>query len=415
MKILFISNLYPPNTVGGYERLCHEMAGALASRGHPISVLTSSYGGRAESYPGQTVHRSLRLLAPEDNIYADFACPQDELVRINARNIERFHETLAAEPPDAVFAWNLKFFDRSLLDAIQDVAVPVFYLLTDIWLISFLDAGFVGGYFSTHVHGGAPHPGILRNLARRALAAIGRRPRYRLRGHAVFASRYMRWLHRRAGLRFDRTAVIHHGVQLAGHAESDYADRALLRSPPELRLLCAGRLVDLKGMHTAIEALPRVIEALPEHRVRLTVLGDARDRPYVERLHQSVREKGLSAHVEFAPAVSEGELFALFQRHDLYLFPSLYEPFSLTLIHALDGGIPTIASDAGGNPEIVRHRRTGLVFPKGDAAQLAQAIATLARDARLRGNIARAGRRAARRYSFDRMVGRVERYITAHL
>lgn len=415
MKILFISNLYPPRTVGGYERLCHEMAGALVSRGHPISVLTSSYGGRTESYPGQTVHRALRLLAPEDNIYADFACPPDELARINARNIERFQETLAAKRPDAVFVWNLKFFDRSLLDAIQDVSVPVFYLLTDIWLISFLDAGFVGGYFAHHVHGGAPHPGVLRDLARRVLATIGRRPRYRLRGHAVFASRYMRWLHRRAGLRFDSTAVIHHGVHLAGHAQSDYADRAMLGSPPELRLLCAGRLVDLKGVHTAIEALPRVIEALPQHRVRLTVIGDARDRPYVERLHRLVGESGLSAQVEFQPAVSEAELFALFQRHDLYLFPSLYEPFSLTLIHALNGGIPTIASDAGGNPEIVRHRRTGLVFPRGDAAQLAQAIATLARDARLRGNVARAGRRAARRHSFDRMVGRIERYIASQL
>ena len=58
----------------------------------------------------------------------------------------------------------------------------------------------------------------------------------------------------------------------------------------------------------------------------------------------------------------------LFEEHDIYVFPSLYEPFSLTLIHALACGIPTAASRVGGNVEIVRDGVSGVLFKKGDPA-----------------------------------------------
>ena len=55
MKILLISNLYPPNAIGGYERLCAMIAEALASRGHAVQVLTSGPRGdrpRRRTGPG---------------------------------------------------------------------------------------------------------------------------------------------------------------------------------------------------------------------------------------------------------------------------------------------------------------------------------------------------------------------------
>ena len=108
--------------------------------------------------------------------------------------------------------------------------------------------------------------------------------------------------------------------------------------------------------------------------------------------------------VRFAPLVSENALFDLFCQHDIYLFPSLYEPFSLTLIHALAAGIPTIASAVGGNPEIVRDFETGLLFRKSDAAELVKAIEQLAHDPALRNRFAIAGRNAAAGYTFQNMV-----------
>ena len=68
MRILVLSNLYPPNVVGGYERLCFEVTAGLAAMGHEMVVLTSRYGGKVADYPGQVVKtrrlRSATLTGP---------------------------------------------------------------------------------------------------------------------------------------------------------------------------------------------------------------------------------------------------------------------------------------------------------------------------------------------------------------
>jgi glycogen(starch) synthase len=109
--------------------------------------------------------------------------------------------------------------------------------------------------------------------------------------------------------------------------------------------------------------------------------------------------------------VAEDELFELFQSHDIYLFPSLYEPFSLTLIHALNAGIPTIASNVGGNPEIIHHMQTGMLFSKGHAQKLAKAVVKLATDDILRQSISENARKMAHRYTFGHMLGEVEHLL----
>ena len=60
MKILFLSNLYPPHVIGGYETLCMEAVEGLAKRGHEVSVLTSTYGYDREITEGN-IYRLLSL------------------------------------------------------------------------------------------------------------------------------------------------------------------------------------------------------------------------------------------------------------------------------------------------------------------------------------------------------------------
>jgi len=145
--------------------------------------------------------------------------------------------------------------------------------------------------------------------------------------------------------------------------------------------------------------------------VRLTILGDAQDAAYKRRLDSLIDATGTADRIEFRSPVAEGELFDLFQEHDIYLFPSLYEPFSLTLIYALAAGIPTIASDAGGNVEIIHHRRTGLLFRKGDAQGLGAAIRILLKEPKLRQSLSIEARRVAHEFSFERMVREMALYL----
>jgi glycosyltransferase involved in cell wall biosynthesis len=415
MRILALSNLYPPNVVGGYERLCFEVCTELARRGHEVTVLTSRHGGKVAEYPGQTVLREWELRTGAD-IYAPFAGGEAELAALDARNLATLHATLDAVRPEVVFAWNMFFLDGSLLAALEAGPYRTVVMLTDNWLLVMRNPQFVAAFFRDCVHGPAEFvppaaPAGWRAMLGRVRRRIGRLSGPAPRGlEAIFGSHFMRDYYEAGGIRFVRHRVVHNGVRLAEPA--DGPDRHLLVQPGTLRLLFAGRLVDLKGAHIAVEALSLLdAEALGIERIVLTVVGDAQDEAYTRQLSTVVAMSGREADIEMRPVVPEAELPALFDAHDIYLFPSLYEPFSLTLIHALACGIPTVASRVGGNPEIVADGESGLLFGRGDAADLARAVVRLARDPALRARLSAQGRVAGRRFSFERMANEMELFL----
>ena len=419
MRILVLSNLYPPNVVGGYERLCHEVSTELAARGHEVTVLTSRHGGKVAEYPGQRVLRELDLLTGPD-IYTPFPGSAEDRAAVNARNLATLHRVLDEVRPDVVFAWNLFFLDASLLAALEASVYRTVVMLTDNWLLVMRNPEFVGAFFRDMVHGSTafvppPQPPAWRAMAGRAKRGLQRlagvTPPRRL--EAVFGSRFMRDFYAAGGSVFRTHRVIHNGVRQLPRAGGAAPDRSRLVQPGTLRLLFAGRLVDLKGADTAVDALPLLRpEELGVARITLTVVGDEQDVAYMRRFAEAVARSGRAAEIEMRPVVAEAELPALFDAHDIYLFPSLYEPFSLTLIHALAEGIPTIASRVGGNPEIVQDGESGLLFGKGDAADLARAIARLAKDPALRARLAERGQEAGRRFTFERMAGEMEQFLS---
>jgi glycosyltransferase involved in cell wall biosynthesis len=410
MNILIISNLYPPNEVGGYERLCFGMASALADGNNGISVLTSGYGGLLEDFPGQKVERSLQLLADEKDIYNTYSASAARKKAVNLHNARVLERKLAEVRPDVLFVWNLFFLDRSFLQAIQDADCRTVFLLTDNWLILFLRPGFWYRYFTGDVLSSRSWTAAIRAGLGRLMARI-RRKNLPVHGEAIFPSRFMQVFYDQAGFRFRRTAVIPHGVRLNKHEEGEYRDRTALVEKGWIRLLFAGRIVEMKGVHTILEALPEIIWGLPGSQIRLMVLGEARDREYMKKLEAMILRLNLGRMVEFQPTVQESDLFGVFQAHDIFLFPSLYEPFSLTLIHALASGIPVVASDVGGNKEIVFPGRTGLLFSKGDSRSLAKAVLDLAGKPNLRQAVAVEARKASRGFTFQTMVQQVEAYL----
>jgi len=409
MRILFLSNLYPPNAVGGYERLCFEMASALAARQHEVAVLTSDHGGETADYPGQRIRRTWKLAVGKRAIYEPFEGSAAEKQAVDAHNIACLDEEMRAFAPDVLFVWNLFFLDTSLLRTIEKQRRPTVFLLTDNWMIVFLNAGFWHSYLTEHVLDGT-HSWLRRLWLRMSRGGSSlSKPRFRLGGSAIFASRFMETLYRDAGITFSDSTVIYHGVTDSSAVPRVARDRFLVRG--EVRLLLAGRVVEVKGMHTAIDALPRIAARLPDRRILLTIVGDQGDPQYLQRLRDQIRRLDLDDRVRIQPPVVENELPALFSAHDIFLFPSLYEPFSLTLIHALRAGIPTVASDAGGNVEIVSDGRTGKVFRRADVRSLANQVVQLAHDDGLRAAVAEGGRRIAAEYTFSRMVDQVERYL----
>jgi glycosyltransferase involved in cell wall biosynthesis len=402
MKILFISNLYPPNALGGYERLCHSVAEALASRGHEIGVLTSTYGGLSAEYQGQKIWQSLYLLATEGNIYQPFDASEERRKEINGFNIHKLDSVINEFKPEIIFSWNLYFFDKSLLEHIEaHHSAKSVYFLTDNWLISFFNANFLSYFYSQVVFGAAQENEILKLS----------QPLKKLNARAIFGSRFMELFYKNAGIVFSDSRVIHNGVDLTASTEQ-MADRMHNIHYGRLKLLFAGRVVDVKGVETAIRALTLVIEKLPNVEVVLDIVGDCQDKNYKSKLEQIILENHLGSNVHFYDPVDPDKLFSLFQQYDIYLFPSLYEPFALTLIFALHAGIPTVASNVGGNPEIIIDNKTGLIFEKSDHGRMAEKIIDLYQRPLKRMQISRHARREAYKYNFHEMIKSIDYYLT---
>ena len=124
----------------------------------------------------------------------------------------------------------------------------------------------------------------------------------------------------------------------------------LPRVPPggSARLLFAGRLLYWKGVHIAIRALAQLLPRMPE--ARLTIVGKG---PESERLKAEAAAMKLDERIDFIPWVPQLQLFALYENHDLFVFPSLHDSSGNVVLEALAHGLPVICLDLGGPKQIV--------------------------------------------------------------
>lgn len=400
MKILFVSNLFPPNVVGGYERLAHGVSEALADRGHTIEVLTSDYGKTVQTADRYPVHRKLVLAANRHDIYAPTGKSHADTVTDNTQNIIELDAVLQAFKPDLVFVWNLFFLDASLIRHLESTEVPSVMFLTDNWLIAAQTPTRIHEFFSRFVQG--------KEVYDAGVDLVQAEMRYSLKSAAIFGAYFMQSLYRSCGYDFGSQWTIHNGVQLPSLLEHVGS----LRSPIDrkrVRLLFAGRIVDLKAPDLCVRALKPLRDMLgPNVELSLTIVGDGQAGDYRKVLEDCIRADTSGARIEIRPAVSEADLPTLWAEHDIYLFPSTYEPFALTLILALAAGIPTVASRAGGNGEIVLDEGTGLTFATGNAEDMASKIARLVREPGLAEALSQRGSRMARKFTFHRMIDQVE-------
>ncbi len=141
--------------------------------------------------------------------------------------------------------------------------------------------------------------------------------------------------------------------------------RAQLGLGDEPLLLTAARLTPWKGVNHLIAALLNVPE------VRLLVAGDG---DQLDALKRQTTETGMSDRVTFLGRVGRDQMPLYMKAADYLVLYSGYEGLSHTLLESLRAGTPVIASDKGGNPEVVRHGVNGLLVPYVDVVALSRAI-----------------------------------------
>jgi glycosyltransferase involved in cell wall biosynthesis len=138
-----------------------------------------------------------------------------------------------------------------------------------------------------------------------------------------------------------------------------------------LQLVAVGSLVEIKGHRHLIEALPRIRSP---RGVGLDIIGDG---PLREELVQMSRSLGLKDRVRFLGPLTKPQVAAALRRADVFVLPSLWETQSCALIEALACGLPAVASNVGGVPEVL-DESNGVAVAPGSADALAAGIETVA-------------------------------------
>ncbi len=156
------------------------------------------------------------------------------------------------------------------------------------------------------------------------------------------------------------------------------------------KVLYVGNLTAPKRVDTIIRAMQRVVTQVPD--AELTVVGDGGLRRQLEALVRSLK---LTEHVCFRGAVAHDDLPPVLAAADVFVHCSENEGLPVAIMEALGAGLPVIAADVGGIPQLVIEGRTGYRLGANDDTGFADRIVTLLRDPALRAKLGDNGRTMA--------------------
>jgi glycosyltransferase involved in cell wall biosynthesis len=153
-----------------------------------------------------------------------------------------------------------------------------------------------------------------------------------------------------------------------------------------------------KGQRTLIEAARYLAHSHPD--LHFVLLGEGKDERAFRRAADGLH------NVEFIGFVENVEDYMA--TFDVFVYPSLREGLGSSLLDAMAFGLPIVASDVGGIPEIVDHRVNGLLVPPGNAHDLAEALKRVVGDAGLRATMQQENRKKVSGFCVARMASAYE-------
>lgn len=362
MRVLHIVTALPRHEGDVITPWLAEMLRGLKGRGIGVEVLTSSYKGLGDQVLwGIPVHRFRYFLPRWENLT---------------------HEEMAV--------------DRMGRSPIYKL-MPIFYLIAGsmaAWRLCRKKK-----YDVVHVHWPLPHA-FFGWLARHACGArvvttfYGAEIRWAKHSHLPFLKSFLSW----AAKVSDRVVaistyarneiksivdvpveVIPYTIGLSKNAES----KKQKAEGGKRTVLTVGRLVERKGIRYLIDAMKLLPEDL---NAELVIVGGG---PLKTELEAYIREKGQGLRVKFAGKVSEQELVDYYRKASVYAQPAIFdsrgdtEMLGVVMLEAMHYGVPVVASNVGGIPDVVQDGETGLLVPQKDPKALALAIEKLLGDQKL--------------------------------
>lgn len=389
MQLLVITNLFPPQELGGYGRAMADFVWALEQRGHQLTVLCSDAPYLIATDPSTSVkaavERTLQLKGSFDR-GVQHLTDQGAKARIDEQNRQTIAECLAAGCWDGVLLGNLDLLGPELLRPLLTSELPLLHHI-----------GYTNPPFAPGKHPSNPCYQLLAasKAVRNSLVSQGLPVQ-----HAPIVY---------PGARCDLFGPDATGRLLPAPLGTPDFQRPLGSESCPLKVCFAGLMMSSKGPHTLAEAL-----LLLKHQglaVRLSFAGGRFQPDYMERIQEFLQDHHLQDQVEWFGQLSRSQLARYFALHHVLVFPSLHpEAFGIVAAEAMASGLLLVSSGVGGASELFEDGVSGLRFTPGNAEQLAAVLSSLClRSPReLRSMAKRGQRRVLERFSVGQAAAQIE-------
>jgi len=397
MRILVVSNLYPPVQLGGYEARCAVTSDRLREW-HEVHVLTSTYR-RGDAPHDPSVRRELPFLR-----HGRRSIPLAPVASAKAMRVMR--DTLADVRPDLVFVWNGSAIPHAALQVAHESGIPVAYSVGEHWFRLLYSSDAFARFLLPGQHG-------LRGAWARVARLVNRLPALRVdplrpaRAAVCWNSDATR---RSSGLP-PMISPTHEVTIYPGVPEPERWSRLERRPGEKPAIAYVGRVEAVKGPDVAYRA---VAELRDRHGVeaRLVLAGscDTAMRRELDDLADRLRIADL---VELRGPLDHAAIGRLLEESHVLVVPSVWEePFGIVLLEAALARVPVVASRSGGMPEALREGSEARFFEIEDAAGCADALAETLRDPAATDARVAAAYERANALSFERYIAEMERFVS---
>lgn len=417
MRLLFLTNLYPPHGQGGYEEWCHEVAVALRGRQHEVRVLTSTNRlAEVTTADPPWVRRELHLemaFASLRNGVEFFTKRR----RREAENLATLRTHVQHFQPDALVIWGMWNMVRSV-PVLAEQLLPgrVVYYMGDYWPT--LPNQFEYYWQAPGLRWYTQVPKQILGFFAKAILQTETRPQPRFE-RVLFPTAYVERELRGQGIIAQASQVLYGAAQTTPYVQAATAtkagtgaDQPADPAATKVQLLWVGRVRADKGTHLALKALAQVVHDEQLTNVQLTIVGqgEADYRTYIDYL---IRRHRLEAYVTMLGPLPKAALPTLYASADIFLFTSTWaEPFGRVVVEAMAAGAAVVGASVGGTAEILHDEENALTFPPNDEAALAAQLIRLVRSPQLRSQLAVAGQRTAvEKFDMQRMATEIELYL----
>ena len=375
LKILLVTNLYPPQELGGYGRCMSDYCWGLQQRGHQVTVLChdAPYLGPSSHGPsGERVERTLQLKGSfKDGIQMlqdPGACQ-----RVDDWNRRCVAQLIQTTQWDGLLVGNLDLLGPELLIQLLNTGIPTIH-----------HVGFVS----------PPFPAEALPAARNYCVAGASRAVQQSLSAAGFSAQAEHVVY--PGARDDLLGQQFTGRALPEPLGGKAQNLRTLGAPDKpLKICFAGLLMASKGAHTLVEALIQLKrQGITLHA---TLSGTAFQTGYQDHLKGMLIEAGLASEVRFTGNLTRPQLARMFVLHHIGVFPSIYpEAFGITGAEIQASGLALVSSGVGGAAELIEEGVTALQFKAGNGSDLAAKLLHLAQHPELLVRIAVNGQRRVR-------------------